>query len=222
MSLHRQYKLFESEKAERILQEQKLSLETQLENQHLIRRLRHDMRGHIITLQGLLKAGKEKEALEYLDTMGQSIDAAQTQICSNPYLNAQLVHYMQRFRELGVELKTDIRLGGEALPYTEVCSIVSNALENAWEEARSLSPEQGNASVQMKCSKDYLIIRVRNGCREDLKVERGQLPATSKSGKNHGLGLLSIKETAEKLDGEMLCYTENNNFVLDVMLRPVV
>ncbi len=218
-SLGRQYQLYEREKAERVLQEQKMSLEAQLENQQHIRRLRHDMRGHTITLQGLLRAGKEKEALDYLDNMGRAIDAAQTQVCADPYLNAQLAHYVQKFRELGVELQTDIRLGNGPLPHTEVCSILSNALENAWEECKKLPVEKAFASVHMKYSKDYLVIRLRNRCREGLHVERGTIPPTGKTGRGHGLGLTSIREMAEKLGGDMVCYTEKDCFVLDVMLR---
>lgn len=219
-SLYHQYKIYEQEKAERVLQEQKLSLEAQLENQQHIRRLRHDMRGHTITLQGLLKAGKEQQALEYLDAMERSIVTVPTSVCTDPYLNAQLAHYVQKFHALGVDLAVDIRLGEGALPYTEVCSIVSNALENAWEESRILAPNLRSASVKMKHSRDYLVIRLRNRCRDGLVVERGTIPHTNKEGKDHGLGLRSIRETAQKLGGDMTCYTENGDFVLDVMLRP--
>ncbi len=217
-SLHRQYKLYESEIAESTLREQKQSLEIRLENQQNIRKLRHDMRGHTITLQGLLKSGKHSEALEYLETMQESIKTADFHICANPYINAQLVHYCEKFKEIGVELECDIRIGDEELPYTQVCSILSNGLQNALDELSTLPAETREASLQMRYSKDYLIFRIKNRCKDGLKVEKGTIPKTEKPEKEHGFGLLSIKETAEVLGGDMLCYTENNNFVLDVML----
>ena len=47
-------------------------------------------------------------------------------------------------------------------------------------------------------------------------MEKGIIPATEKGGNDHGFGLVTIKEAAEQLEGEMFCYTENGSFVLDV------
>lgn len=70
----------------------------------------------------------------------------------------------------------------------------------------------------MKYNRNYLLIRIRNSCRNDLNVEKGTIPVTDKEGHDHGFGLATIQEAAQRLDGEMLCYTENGNFVLDVMI----
>ncbi len=218
-SLHRQYKLYESEKTESVLKEQKQTLETQLENQQFIRKIRHDMRGHTITLQGLLKSGKSAEALKYLENMEQSIKASDIRVCANPYINAQLSHYIEKLREIGTELSCDIKIGEEEIPSIHrICNILSNALQNALEELETLPVEDREISLQMKYNKDYLIFRLKNRCREGLLVEKGALPATSKKDMGHGYGLKSIKETAETLGGDMICYTEKNNFVLDVMI----
>ncbi|MDE7030163.1 MAG: ATP-binding protein, partial [Lachnospiraceae bacterium] len=61
-SLYRQLQLYRRQQAERILQEQKNTLETQLESQQNIRRMKHDMKGHTVTLSGLLASGQIKEA----------------------------------------------------------------------------------------------------------------------------------------------------------------
>ncbi len=218
-SLHRQYKLYESEMTESILKEQKQLLENQLENQQLIRKIRHNMRGDTITLQGLLKAGKAEEALKYLEDMEQSIKASDVRACANPYINAQLSHYIEKFREIETELFCDIKIGEEEIPSIHrICNILSNALQNALEELETLPKEDREISLQMKYNKDYLIFRLRNRCREGFEVPKGTIPPTTKQDKGHGYGLNSIKETAEALGGDMICYTENHNFVIDVMV----
>ena len=70
----------------------------------------------------------------------------------------------------------------------------------------------------MKYNRNYLLIRIKNCCRDDLYVEKGTIPHTDKEGRDHGFGLATVSECAERLDGEMLCYTDNKNFVLDVMV----
>ncbi len=218
-SLHRQYRLYEIEKAERLLREQKTALEAQLESQQYIRKIRHDIRGHLITLRGLLNGGNDAEALKYLTDLEKHIDSDNIQVCENPYINAQLSYYLRRFSEIDTELNCDIKIGDGELPFTKVCSILSNALQNALEELETLPPEKREVYLHMKYNKDYLIIRIKNSCHQGLTVERGTIPQTDKTQKGHGLGLISIKETAEDLSGDMVCYTKDGYFVVDVMIQ---
>lgn len=218
-SLYRQLLLYRKQQSERILQEQKNMLEAQLENQQQIRKMKHDMKGHAVTLSGLLAAEKVKEAKEYLKGVETSMDTLSNQFCANPYLNAVFVYYSGKLEELGARYRMDIQVGGEELPYMELCRILSNGLENACDALKGLETEKREVSVQMKYNRNYLLIRIRNRCRADLYVERGTLPVTSKAGYDHGFGLGTVQEAAARLDGEMFCYTENENFVLDVMVR---
>ncbi len=218
ISLYRQLLLYRKQQSERILQEQKLSLEARLENQQRIRRMKHDMKGYTATLSGLLAAGNIKEALAYLEGVELEMGELSEQFCANPYVNAVFVHYMEKFKGIGVECRTDIQVG-EELPYMELCQILSNGLENAYDALSGLAENDREGSVQMKYSKNYILIRIRNRCREDLHVERGTEVRTDKKGHDHGFGLRTVSEAAARLNGEMFCYTENGNFVLDVMVE---
>lgn len=218
ISLYRQLLLFRKRQSERILQEQKNSLEAQLENQQRIRKMKHDMKGYMITLSGLLSAGKTEEAAEYLRGAEAEMDTLSRQFCGNPYLDGVFGYYDRKLKEVGTECRMDIQIGPEDIPYMELCQILSNGLENACDAVKELDREKREVTVQMKYNGNYLLIRIRNRCREDLHVEKGSMPVTSKSGHDHGFGLVTIKEAAERLDGGMLCYTENGNFILDVMV----
>lgn len=218
-SLYRQLLLYRKQQSERVLQEQKYALEAQLENQQRIRRIKHDMKGYTATLDGLLTAGKPEEALKYLRNVESEIDVSIGQFCANPYVNAVFTFYFQKLRELGANLKSDIQIGEEQLPYMELCQILSNGLENACDELQELEKEKREVSIQMKYNKDYLLIRIKNRCRARLYVEKGTIPCSGKKGVDHGFGLVTIKEAAERLGGDMLCYTDQGKFVLDVMVR---
>lgn len=217
-ALYRQLLLYRKRQSECVLQEQKNALEAQLENQQQIRRMKHDMKGHMVTLAGLLAEGQVKEAQEYLKSAETKMTALSGQFCANPYLNAVLAQYSGRLEVLEAEYKMDIQVGEEALPYMELCQILSNGLENACDALKRLDTEKREVSVQMRYNGIYLLIRIRNKCRDDLYVERGTIPATDKEGHGHGFGLATVQEAAERLDGEMFCYTENGYFVLDVMV----
>ena len=217
-SLYRQLLLYRRQQSERILLEQKNTLETQLENQQRIRKMKHDMKGYTATLSGLLADGKTEEALTYLKGVEAEMNTTSGQFCANPYINAVFVHYAGKFEGMGAEFRSDIQIGEEPLPYMELCQILSNGLGNACDALKLLQQEKRKVSVQMKYNRSYLLIRIRNRCRDGLHVERGETPATDKAGQDHGFGLATIREAAERLDGESFCYTEDGNFVLDVMV----
>lgn len=217
-ALYRQLLLYRKQQSERVLSQQKYSLEMQLDSQQQLRKMKHDMKGHTVTLAGLLAAGKLKEAQEYLKGVETEVSTVSGQFCANPYLNAVLIQYSAKLKELGAEYNMNIQVGEEELPYMELCQILSNGLENAYDALKGLAIEKREVSVQMKYSRDYLLIRIRNRCRDDLHVERGTIPVTDKEGQDHGFGLATIQEAAQRLDGEMFCYTDDGSFVLDVMV----
>ena len=207
-ALYRQLLLYRRQQRERILVEQKNTLEARLDNQQRIRKMKHDMKGYTATLSGLLTEGKTEEALIYLKGVEAKMDTTSGQFCPNPYINAVLVHYAAKLEEMGAEFRHDIQVGEEELPYMELCQILSNGLENVCDALKGLEKGKREVSVRMKYNREYLLIRIRNKCRDDLYVEQGVLPATDKEGHDHGFGLATVKEAAERLGGEIFCYTE--------------
>lgn len=218
VAMYRQLLLSRKLQGERILQEQKNTLEAQFGGQQNLRKMKHDMKGYTATLSGLLAEGMIEEALKYLKGVEAQMGIVQGQFCANPYLNAVFVHYAGKLEEMGAQFRRDVQIGEEDLPYMELCQILSNGLENACDALKRLEKEQREVSVQMGYNGNYLLIRIRNKCRDDLHVAQGKIPATDKEGQDHGFGLATIKEAAERLGGEMFCYTENGCFTLDVMV----
>lgn len=218
MALYRQLLLYRKQQGERILLEQKNTLEAQLDSQQNLRKMKHDMKGYTATLSGLLMEGKVDEALKYLKGVEVQVDTLSGQFCANPYINAVFVHFAGKLEEMGAEFRNDIQIGKEELPYMELCQILSNGLENACDALKGLEKEERRVSVHIRYNRNYLLIRIRNKCRDDLYVAQGELPVTDKKGQNHGFGLVTIKEAAERLDGQIFCYTEDGDFILDVMV----
>ena len=212
------YPVRQKQQAERTLQGQKNTLEAQLESQRNIRKMKHDMKGHTVTLSGLLAAGQIVEAQTYLKGLEESMDTLLGQYCANPYINAVFVHYIGKLEKMGAVCRMDLQIGDEALPHMELCQILSNELENACDALRGLPADRREVSVLMKYNRVYLLMCIQNQCRNDLYVERGTIPPTDKEGHDHGFGLVTVKEAAERLGGNMVCHAENGSFVLEVMI----
>ena len=215
-ALYRQLQLYRKQQSERILKQQKNALEAQLETQQRIQKMKQDMKEHAAALSEMLLDGETEEAVKYLERLQTEMDTLSRQFCANPYINAVFIHYYQKLQELEAECNLDIEIGDEELPYMDLCQILSNGLENACDALKNFETYKRKISIQIKYRNNYLNIRLENCCKENFLVEKGTIPTTGKEGTGHGFGLLTIQEAAERLGGEMFCYTENGSFVLDV------
>ena len=87
----------------------------------------------------------------------------------------------------------DIQVGEEMLPYMELCRILADGLENVCDALKKLEKDRREVSVHMRYHRDYLLIRIRNRCQEDLYVKRGETVPTSKTEKDMVSGFLPYR-----------------------------
>lgn len=204
------------EQLDRDLAVQKQFYETKLSKEEEIRSLRHDMNGHLSTLLALLDENRPDEAASYLSGIIELHSEHKTDtMCENPYMNAVLTEYSARCRGNNISFVCHVGVGNHALPSTELCLILNNALENAVEACMKLPENERKIKVQAAVKHNRFLLRISN---RFIGVISGgeEFPATAKKGKEHGYGLSNIYRAAQRKGGTMECRTENGYFVLDV------
>lgn len=116
-----------------------------------------------------------------------------------------------------MQLQVDARVPGD-LPIsdTELCSLLSNALENALRVAGGLEPPARRV-VALYCGirLGKLLIEVRNPY-DTPPVLRNGVPVTDEAG--HGYGCRSIQAIAQRRGGLCQFLAEDGTFLLRVML----
>lgn len=198
------------------LKTQKQFYEAKLSSENEIRSLRHDMNGHLKTLQALLDSNKTEEAKKYLEGVSKQHNEQSAKIfSSNPYINAVLSNYDVICSKNNIRFECHIGVGNYELPATELCLILNNALENAVEASLTL-PEKGREiKTQIAVRQNRFLLRVSNRFSGGIETDNG-LPVTKKGSKEHGYGLSNIRAAAERKDGSVKYRTESGYFVLDV------
>ena len=178
---------------------------------------RHDMRHQLTMLSGLLSAGKTTQAQEYIQTVIHDLGAIiPKKFCANETVNLLCSSYDGKARRLGVDLAIEAGLPKTIpLPDTELCSVISNGLENALRAASQ--PEVAEKWVELYCEikKNKLLIQIRNPYVGRVTVQNG-LPVSSRAG--HGYGCHSIRAIAENHGGLCDFEAENGLFTLRVAL----
>ncbi|MGI6402691.1 MAG: sensor histidine kinase [Oscillospiraceae bacterium] len=162
---------------------------------------RHDMRHHFAFLQTLASKGQIQEIKEYLRTAQSDMDAiTPLRFCENETVNLILSAFAAKAKQSGVQLLIDAKLP-DLLPFsdTELCSLLSNALENAIQAAEQI-PDRDKRIIRLRVySKNTkLCIDIRNRYQTEPVLHEG-LPVSQQPG--HGFGIKSMVHMVEKHGG---------------------
>ncbi|HHW30069.1 MAG TPA: sensor histidine kinase [Clostridiaceae bacterium] len=162
---------------------------------------RHDMRHHFTFLQSLVSDERIDEIKEYLRTAQSDIDTiTPIRFCENETVNLILSAFASEAKQLKIMFTVDARLP-ELLPFsdTELCSLLSNALENAIQATEKIAnSNERRIKVRMYSKNNKLCIDIRNSYQTEPILFQG-LPVSKEQG--HGFGTRSIAHIVEKHGG---------------------
>lgn len=177
----------------------------------------HDMRHHLTMLQGYLTAGQFKQAEDYIHKVRSDIEAIiPKRYCENETINLLCSAFSERAASLHINLEIKANVPAElSISDTELCSLLSNALENAGHAVMHLEKAERHVSLYCEVKHRKLLIDVRNPYAGTIELKDG-IPTTSVEG--HGYGLQSIKSICEKNRGLYSFELESQLFILRIML----
>lgn len=162
---------------------------------------RHDMRHHFALLQGLASKEHIEGIKEYLQTAQSDMDAiTPTRFCGNETVNLILSAFAAKAKQGSILLTVDAKLP-DLLPFsdTELCSLLSNALENAIHACEQI-PDSNKRIIRLRMysKNNKLCIDLHNSFQAEPIFHQG-LPVSKEQG--HGFGTKSIAHIVEKHGG---------------------
>ncbi|MGI6778796.1 MAG: sensor histidine kinase [Acetivibrionales bacterium] len=179
---------------------------------------RHDMRHHFALLQGLASEGRIDEIKEYLHTAQSDIDAiTPMRFCENETINLILSPFASKAKQSGILLTVEAKLTG-SLPFsdTELCSLLSNALENAIHACENIiDSNERCVKLRMYSKNNKLCIDIRNNYQTEPVFHQG-LPLSRKYG--HGFGTKSMAHIVEKHSGIFQFSVKDNWFIFQATI----
>lgn len=165
---------------------------------------RHDMRHHFTFLQGLASEGNIDEIKEYLQTAQSDMDAiTPIRFCENETVNLILSTFAAKAKKEEVDLTIDAKLP-DLIPFsdTELCSLLSNALENAIQATRQIEDkDKRHISLRLFEKNTKLCIDVRNSYETQPVLKQGLPVSPLSKEQDHGYGTKSMAHIIEKHGG---------------------
>ena len=188
------------------------------DNMETARRMRHDLRHHMVTLQGFLKNGETAKAEEYLEHYLLFVGECEIpKLCGNAIVNAVVGHYQMLAKEQNVRFSMRIAIPNEwIVKDMDLSVLLGNLLENALDAALTAQDNARFICLNMICSGKMLAITVDNGFHGAIEME-GERYLSTKT-KHSGFGLSSVRAIAEKYSGGVEFTHDEKEFHSSVML----
>lgn len=195
-----------------------LSYQTQLSDKaELLRRFRHDYKGNVETLKGLISSGESEgaeKALELLDSMSQKLESTSVKKFSdNMVVNTVLSSMSESALKNGVVLNSvvDVPRDLAGIEIIDLNCLFVNMLNNAIEASVKLPEEQNRVvTIRAGVKAGFLVVKTTNAYTEMVSDKNGIVQTTKDDKTNHGIGLALIKEVCGKYEGEFSFETDDD------------
>lgn len=183
-----------------------------------VRKLKHDMKNHMMVLASYLNSNDYDAAKAYTSEILDKLNAMHSYIeTGNSLLNHILNEKLEFARNLGISVQAEI----ETLSFSNMRSIdfsalLTNLLDNAIEASKKENiPE---LRIRIAAERGYHTIRVKNKITTSVLEINPRLCSTKEEKELHGLGIPQIKEIADAYNGMYDFYEEDGFFCVGVFI----
>lgn len=182
----------------------------------------HDIKRHLNAIRNMLQNNlPPKEINGYIDEIvGVFEKSERVDYCGNTLLNLITYRYARLSKLKGIEFQVNIREANlKFLSDYDITALFDNLLENAIEAAETTKEKYIEFSIYSR-NENFVIIKILNSFSVKPQISNGKL-SSSKAGKFHGIGTVSIKRIISKYNGslDIDVNDENKTFCVTIVFK---
>ena len=183
-----------------------------------IRSMRHDMGNHIQTLEHLVAHNNMDDAAEYLEHLKNEWDEVSPEIkTGSPVIDVILMEKLREAKERQTRFLSDFHYPQNTkLNAFDLSVIMNNTLNNCME---NVSGDDPYISISSFRKNSIFMITIKNSFGGQLNFGDSDLPETTKSGREHGMGLNNIRRVARMYMGDISLEQGNEEVILSIMMQ---
>lgn len=182
-------------------------------------RYRHDLRHHLQYLYACLENHQIQKAEDYISDICNELEQQKViQYCENEAANLILSSFAGRAEAEGIVMKVEGGMKAKTvISDTDLCVLLSNALENAIHACREVQKEGKEARIEVQIyeKQQQVFLQIKNSCAGAPIFENG-VPVSKEKG--HGIGTRSICAIVERYGGVYTFSLEKEHFILRLNL----
>ena len=188
------------------------------EREHLY----HDLKNHLLILDGLVQIGKLDQYHAYMEQIGKPFQQdSVVSVTGNEILDRMLSYKIQEAREQQIHASCTVQ-GQLDFPLEladgEVCSLMGNLWDNALEACRRMTDGEKWIRFRLWIREGKLLLEMENSCTDVEKDGSGNLLTKKTEKKWHGIGLGRIRDIAERHGGYFRYAVKDQVFQVKIMI----
>ena len=216
--LNRKYKLMNDISQEQLLT-QFNHYESLKEKMEQTRKLKHDMKNHVMCIEALIENNEIEKAKSILNNIEHIMQLSDLEISSgNSIVDAILNEKNKLAQQYGIRFSFEGVLPQECIINPiDISTIFSNAIDNAIEAAQQDESSDRFVETTIKIQGKCLLILIENSVKQDISIKDNTIETTKVNKGQHGFGLKNIRDSVEKYGGDFNISCKDKRFVLEIM-----
>ena len=199
----------------------KLRLETlqqNKENEEHVKRMRHDLKNHLVIINTLCEEGRYEELRNYTATLSEEAASIGNQILTGNEIADMVINSKM---ELALQRNITFDFNGSLeglrrLDAPDICGLLSNAYDNALE---ATLPDTGACiRTEVNTTANFLVIRISNPVTAKVPIEGNRLSTTKTERHSHGYGTDIMRRIAAKYKGNCAFECTDTEFTVKIRL----
>lgn len=199
---------------EKCIEEQSKQYEFMGEKDWELRTFRHDYNKHVTMLQMLMEKSNIEELKSYIEDLGE-IKAGLDFISTNHIIcDAVINQYYELCNQEGIALSVTGKFPvGMKISEVDLCVILSNAVENAYEAVQKCETDR-EIHFEIRSHGNMVVIEITNPVTESLVIRDGFVETTKEDKSRHGYGTKNMREAALRNGGNVTWEYDGDDMIL--------
>lgn len=193
--------------------------EDRLEMNTEIRKIAHDIKNHLYYLESTIGKNENKGSV-YLDKLKNRIERCENVVFTKcDILDVLIRGKCNEMDALKIQYDIDINFEcGIFIEEIDIVAIFGNLIDNAIEACARI--DSGDRKICIYCNRieDFIALKVVNSSNNEYCFKNGKLTTIKYDKRNHGIGLMSVKETVEKYNGKYTYKIEEGYYTVNVVI----
>ena len=185
-----------------------------------MRKFRHDFRKHMMCVISMLEEGSFSDAENYIRKLTNKFNETVPSYKTGNYIaDSILSDKAQECKDKGIIFKFTGVIPEKNLNPLELCTILSNSLDNAIEACTKISGMPTKIRMASDFKNNYWYVKIANTSSSDIKIRNNNVLTTKSDPLNHGFGLQNIKDVVNKPKGGFKIAQIDGDFILEITMN---
>lgn len=184
-----------------------------------LRKFRHDIKNHMLTVSSMINEGKDKMALEYLSELSDEVSKKTDKRFNtgNYVVDSLLASKESIAKQHGTDIEFDGVVPHDGVDDVDMVIVFSNILDNALEACEKIGGTKKVIINSVYENKTWAL-EVINPVINRVSVINNHIDSTKDNVLLHGYGLSNIEDTVDRYNGTMNISCTENEFSVRIVL----